>query len=51
MRIKPTHLATYQVSQTFNAPKDYVYSWCTDYREDDPKMLGSRSRRRFVERT
>lgn len=44
-------MVTYHVSQTFSAPRDYVYSWCTDFREDDPKMLGSKMRRRFIERT
>lgn len=42
---------TYKVSQTFNAPRDFVFNWCTDYREDDYKMTGSTARRRFLERT
>ena len=49
--MKPGYVVSYRFSQKFNAPKDFVYSWCTDYREDDPKMLGSKFRRRFIERT
>jgi hypothetical protein len=42
---------TYKISKTFNAPKDFVFAWCTDFREDDYKMTGSTARRRFLERT
>jgi hypothetical protein len=42
---------TYKISETFNAPKDFVFNWCTDFREDDYKMTGSTARRRFLERT
>ena len=42
---------TYKTSETFNAPKDFVFNWCTDFREDDYKMTGSTARRRFLERT
>jgi hypothetical protein len=42
---------TYRVSKTFDAPLDFVYLWCTDFREDDSKMLGEKTRRRFLERT
>jgi hypothetical protein len=42
---------TYRISKTFNAPLRFVYSWCTDYREDDMKMIGSRKRRHILERT
>jgi len=42
---------TYRISETFNAPKDFVFDWCTDFREDDYKMTGSTARRRFLERT
>jgi hypothetical protein len=49
--MKPGYMVSYHLSQKFNAPKDFVYSWCTDYREEDPMMLGSKLRRRFIERT
>jgi len=42
---------TYKISKTFNAPKSFVFDWCTDFMEDDYKMTGSTARRRFLERT
>ena len=32
-----------RVSKTINAPLRYVYDWCTDYRETDPQITGSKS--------
>lgn len=40
-----------RVSKTINAPLRYVYNWCTDFREDDPKITGSKSQRKIVEKT
>jgi len=42
---------TYKISRTFNAPSDFVFGWCTDYREDDYKMTKSTARRQFLDRT
>ena len=42
---------TYTVSKTFNAPLEFVFDWCTDFREDDGKMTGSSAKRRFLERS
>jgi hypothetical protein len=42
---------TYRLSQTFNAPLDFTFAWCTDFREDDNKMTGSKIRRKFLERS
>jgi hypothetical protein len=42
---------TYHISKTFNAPLDFVYAWCTDFREDDSRMTGGKTRRHFLERT
>jgi hypothetical protein len=42
---------TYELSQTFNAPLDFVFKWCTDFREEDPRMVGSTEKRAFLERT
>jgi hypothetical protein len=42
---------TTRVSKTINAPLRYVYGWCTDFDEDDPKITGSKSQRRVVEKT
>ena len=42
---------TYKVSETFKAPLDFCFAWCTDFRPDDYKMTGSKTRRRFLERS
>lgn len=42
---------TYKISTTFNAPISFVFDWCTDFREDDSKMIGSKIKRQFLERT
>jgi len=42
---------TTRVSKTFNAPLRYVYDWCTDFRDDDPHITGSKSQRKILERT
>lgn len=49
--MKKTFIQTYKVSKTFNAPIDFVFEWCTDFREDDNKMTGSKTTRQFLERT
>ena len=41
----------FRVSKTINAPLSYVFSWCTDYREDDPELTGSKSKRKILEKT
>ncbi|MGA3296962.1 MAG: hypothetical protein ABSD41_05880 [Candidatus Bathyarchaeia archaeon] len=38
-------------SKILNAPLWFVYSWCTDFREDDHKITGSKSRRLIIEKT
>ncbi|MDA4124945.1 MAG: SRPBCC family protein [Thaumarchaeota archaeon] len=40
-----------RVSKTINAPLRYVYDWCTDFRDTDPQITGSKSQRRIVEKT
>jgi hypothetical protein len=42
---------TIRISRTINAPLSYVFNWCTDYREDDPKLTGSKSKRKILEKT
>ncbi len=42
---------TYRVSKIINAPLRFVYDWCTDFREDDNKITGSKSKRRILEKT
>ena len=41
----------HRVSRVFNAPLRYVYEWCTDYRETDPKITGSTRQRIILEKT
>jgi len=42
---------TIKVSKTINAPLEYVFKWCTDFSEDDPKITGSKSQRKILEKT
>lgn len=49
--MKTAYTQSYKVSKTFNAPLGFVYAWCTDFREDDPKMVGSKNRRNIHEKT
>ena len=44
-------VGTCRFSKTINAPLRFVYDWCTDYREDDYKITGAKSRRLIVEKT
>jgi len=41
----------YKLSETFNAPMEYVFKWCTDFREDDNKMIGSKTERIILEKS
>jgi len=36
------------VAKTIRAPFGFVYDWCTDYRESDPKITGSKSKRKIL---
>jgi hypothetical protein len=49
--LKKAFVETYKASQTFKAPLDFVFQWCTDFREDDGQMIGSNAKRTFLERT
>ncbi len=44
-------IASYQFSKTFNAPLRFVYDWCTDYSEVDPKITGAKLRRIIIQKT
>lgn len=48
-RIFSTH--TIRVSEIINAPLTFVYKWCTDFREDDYKITGSKNRRKILEKS
>jgi hypothetical protein len=46
-----TKTNVFRVSKTINAPLRFVYRWCTDYRASDPKITGSKSKRRILLKT
>jgi hypothetical protein len=39
------------ISKIINAPIAYVYNWCTDFRADDPKIIGAPYTRNVIEKT
>ena len=46
-----TKTYNFHISKTIHAPLRFVYDWCTDYRETDPKLTGSESKRKILLRT
>jgi len=42
---------TYQVSKVIKAPLKFVYDWCTDFREDDNQITGSKTQRKILQKT
>jgi hypothetical protein len=40
----------FSVSREINAPLSFVYAWCTDFRENDPKLTGQKRRISILER-
>ena len=42
---------TFHVSKLIRAPLRFVYNWCTDYRETDPQLTGSKSKRAILLKT
>jgi hypothetical protein len=42
---------TYHVSEIINAPLRFVFDWCTDFREDDNQITGSKTLRKIMQRT
>jgi len=42
---------TIHVTKIINAPLRFVYNWCTDFREDDNKITGSKTRRIILQKT
>ena len=52
MKLVPnTKSYSVHVSKTIHAPLRFVYDWCTDYRETDPKITGSKANRKILMRT
>ena len=46
-----TKIYGFHISKTIHAPRRFVYDWCTDYRDTDPKITGAKSTRRILLRT
>jgi len=44
-------IVSYRFSKAITAPLRFVYDWCTDYREDDFKIIGVKARRLILEKT
>ncbi|HZW56658.1 MAG TPA: hypothetical protein VFF30_10260 [Nitrososphaerales archaeon] len=44
------NVIAYRFAKEINAPLDYVFQWCTDFSEDDPKITGSSSKRIILEK-
>ena len=42
---------TIHVSKIIKAPVGFVYNWCIDFREDDSKISGSKTRRIVLQKT
>jgi len=42
---------TVHVSKVIKAPLKFVYNWCTDFREDDNKITGSKTKRIILQKT
>ena len=44
-------LQTVRLDIEVNAPLRFVFDWCTDFTEDDPKLIGSTRQRHILERS
>jgi uncharacterized protein YjhX (UPF0386 family) len=42
---------TYRITKTINAPLKFVFNWCTDYREDDSELTGSKDQLKILQKT
>jgi hypothetical protein len=49
--VRYTARHTYSLTKTINAPLKFVYDWCTDYREDDNQITGSRTQFKILQKT
>lgn len=41
----------YGISQTFEVPLSFAYKWCTDFTDEDPKLIGAPYTRHVIEKT
>jgi hypothetical protein len=46
-----SRVEVFRFSKIINAPLPFVYRWCTDFREDDYKITGSKIRRLILEKS
>ncbi len=44
-------IQTIRVVKKINAPIRFVYNWCTDFRDDDSRITGSKKNRRILFKT
>jgi hypothetical protein len=51
MQLAESFMQTIKVSKTISAPLRFVFNWCTDFREDDPLLTGSKGTRKILEKT
>jgi hypothetical protein len=42
---------TYHVVKMIDAPLKFVFNWCTDYREDDNELTGSKAQFKILQKT
>jgi hypothetical protein len=42
---------SFRISKVIRAPLGFVYEWCTDYRESDTKITGSKAKRKILLKT
>ena len=42
---------TYGITTVLEAPLAYVYEWCTDFRDDDPQIIGASYTRHVFKKT
>ena len=48
--VRYTKSHSFHVCKTIRAPLRYVFNWCTDYRETDPQITGSKTKRKILVR-
>lgn len=46
-----TKTHSFHVSKTIKSPLRFVYDWCTDYRESDPRITGAKAKRKILLKT
>jgi hypothetical protein len=41
----------YSITKTFDVPISFAYRWCTDFTDDDPKLINAPYTRHVIEKT